>query len=267
MKPEDLKIEGHDFGRLTRRLEALNLADMEMETAGFVGDYPIYCIRLGGDPRGRKRVLLSGGVHGDEPAGPEAVLAFLERNPVDLLRHFTFLILPCVNPFGYVHNRRENREGEDINRSFSEAGVREGEIVRRILKGKRFDLYVDFHEDWEATGFYMYEADAMNGGPDRRSSAKSRRWALSIPTGKRKRTTSPSQGASTRSRRRGAPAGSSQTYIITTRTTCSSSRRPRHGRWHSERPLISRVWIPPWVGPTKIVAADIDVSQSISFEL
>ncbi len=168
MKPEDLKIEGHDFGRLTRRLEALNLADMEMETAGFVGDYPIYCIRLGGDPRGRKRVLLSGGVHGDEPAGPEAVLAFLERDPADLLRHFTFLVLPCVNPWGYVHNKRENRQGEDINRSFSEVGVREGEIARRILKGKRFDLYVDFHEDWEATGFYMYEGrrDERWAGPE-----------------------------------------------------------------------------------------------------
>ena len=167
MKPKDLKMEGHDLGRLTRRLEALDLADMEMDTAGFVGDYPIYCIRLGGDPRGRKRVLLSAGVHGDEPAGPEAVLAFLERNPAYLLRHFTFLILPCVNPFGYVHNRRENREGEDINRSFSEAGVREGEIVRRILKGKRFDLYVDFHEDWEATGFYLYEGrrDERWAGP------------------------------------------------------------------------------------------------------
>ena len=79
MKPEDLKIEGHDFGRLTRRLEALNFEDVEMDTAGFVDGFPIYCIRLGGDPRGRKPVLLSGGVHGDEPAGTEAVLAFLER--------------------------------------------------------------------------------------------------------------------------------------------------------------------------------------------
>ncbi len=154
---KDLMTEGHDFDRLTRRLEALDLADMEVETAGFVDGYPIYCIRLGGDPRGRKRVLLSGGVHGDEPAGPEAVLAFLERNPADLLRSFTFLVLPCVNPWGYVHNRRENREGDDINRSFSEPHVPEGEIARRILKGKRFDLYVDFHEDWEAAGFYMYE--------------------------------------------------------------------------------------------------------------
>ena len=113
-------------------------------------------------------MLLSGGVHGDEPAGPEAVLAFLERNPTDLLRSFSFLVLPCVNPWGYVHNKRENRLGQDINRSFSEAGVREGEIVRRILNGKRFDLYADFHEDWEAAGFYMYEGrrDERWAGPE-----------------------------------------------------------------------------------------------------
>ena len=160
-------MNGHDFNRLSRRLEVLDLEEMEMETAGFVDDYAIYCIRLGGRPRGRKRVLLSGGVHGDEPAGPEAVLAFLERKPAELLRAFTFLVLPCVNPWGYVHNRRENRLGQDINRSFSESGVSEGEIARGILSGKRFDLYVDFHEDWEAAGFYMYEGrhDEQWAGP------------------------------------------------------------------------------------------------------
>ncbi len=139
-----------------------------METAGYADDYPIYCIRLGGDPAGRKRVLLSGGVHGDEPAGPESVLAFLERDPVDLLEDFVFLILPCVNPWGYVNNKRENSRGQDINRSFSESGVSEGEIGRRTLKGERFDLYVDLHEDWEAAGFYMYEVrrDGQYAGPD-----------------------------------------------------------------------------------------------------
>lgn len=161
-------MSGHDFDGLTQRLESLDLAEMEMETAGYVDDYPIHCIRLGGDARGRKRVLLSGGVHGDEPAGPEAVLAFLERDPADLLEDFVFLILPCVNPWGYLNNKRENSKGQDINRSFSESGVSEGEIGRRMLKGKRFDVYVDFHEDWEATGFYMYEVrrDGRYAGPD-----------------------------------------------------------------------------------------------------
>ena len=161
-------MEGCDFERLTQRLEALDLADMEMGIAGYVDDYPIYCVRLGGEPRGRKRVLLSGGVHGDEPAGPEAVFAFLERNPAELLKDFVFLILPCVNPWGYVNNKRENARGQDINRSFSKSVVPEGEIGRRLLKGKRFDLYIDFHEDWEAAGFYLYEVrrDGRYAGPD-----------------------------------------------------------------------------------------------------
>ena len=144
---------GQDYARLTRRLKALNLPCME--TAGVVDGFPIYRILLEGGPGGR-RVLLSAGIHGDEPAGPEAVLCFLERDAADLLPHFTFLILPCINPYGYVHNRRENRKGEDINRSFAD-DVAESNIVKQVLEGQRFDLFVDLHEDWEATGFYMYE--------------------------------------------------------------------------------------------------------------
>ena len=134
-------MAGHDFDGLTRRLESLDLADMEMATAGYVDDYPIHCIRLGGDARGRKRVLLSGGVHGDEPAGPEAVLAFLERDPADLLEDFVFLILPCVNPWGIRPQQAGKQQGSGrqpvvlrdrcFRRRNRPANV-EGRAIRRI---------------------------------------------------------------------------------------------------------------------------------------
>ena len=45
------------------------------------------------------------------PAGPEAVLQFLHRYDATRYDNFRFLVLPCINPFGYVHNTRENRQG------------------------------------------------------------------------------------------------------------------------------------------------------------
>src|SRR5580704_3810007 len=59
----------------------------------------------------RKRVYLSAGIHGDEPAGPLAVLQLLREDqwPPDA----ALWVCPCLNPTGFAANRRENAEGID----------------------------------------------------------------------------------------------------------------------------------------------------------
>ncbi len=146
-----------DYVRFTQRLEALARPHLQVETIGVVNDYPVHRVLLGENRGKRKNVLVTSGTHGDEPAGPKAVLHFLRRDLTDLLQHFNFLILPCINPYGYVHSQRENREGEDINRAFEKENVAEANIVKEALRKQRFSLFIEFHEDWEATGFYLYE--------------------------------------------------------------------------------------------------------------
>ena len=145
------------YAGLVRRLAALGSANLRIETAGVVAGYPIFRVGLGNNQHAQKQVLICAGVHGDEPAGPEAALQFLERDNTGLLRHFTFTVFPCINPHGYAHNSRENREGLDVNRSFGEVGIAEVDLVKQSLKELRFDFAIDFHEDWEAKGFYLYE--------------------------------------------------------------------------------------------------------------
>src|SRR5690349_14918980 len=62
------------------------------------------------------RFYISAGIHGDEPAGPLAVLQLLKENrwPVG----FSYWICPCLNPNGFLHNRRENSDGVDLNRQY-----------------------------------------------------------------------------------------------------------------------------------------------------
>ncbi len=86
------------------------------------------------------------------------MLRFLERDNTRLLQRFKFLILPCINPYGYVHNTRDNKQGLDLNRLFGETGIVEVDIVKEAIKERRFDFCIDFHEDWEAAGVYLYEA-------------------------------------------------------------------------------------------------------------
>ena len=103
----------------------------------------------------RKRFYVSTGVHGDEPAAPLAARALItdDRIPADA----ECWVLPCINPKGFTLNQRENQEGIDLNRDYRNPKSLEVQAQIRWLQDKgRFDCAVCLHEDWEATGFYMY---------------------------------------------------------------------------------------------------------------
>ena len=143
------------YNAVVRRVKAIADKGKKTEVLGVVGGHQVWGIRAG-SPR-RLRVLLTGGVHGDEPAGVEAVLGFVEEDMAPWLEQVEFTAVPCVNPVGYVRDTRDNGDGADINRSFENGDVPEVELVKRVLEGCRVDAFVDCHEDWEAEGFYMYE--------------------------------------------------------------------------------------------------------------
>ena len=137
--------------------ERLNHLDMPIELLGTAHTYPIYQIYVASSVGTPKHILITGGMHGDEPAGVEAVLQFLARDNTALLKNFSFLVIPCLNPYGYVHNTRETLGGIDINRAFETEDVAEVAIVKKALGQTQFSLAIDFHEDYDATGFYLYE--------------------------------------------------------------------------------------------------------------
>ena len=143
-----------DYAEVTERLKNLNVA---IERLGTIHTYPIYQILLASPIERPKHILITGGMHGDEPAGVEAVLRFLERDNTTLLKNFSFSVIPCINPYGYVHNTRETLDDIDINRAFETEGVAEVAIVKKALGQAQFSLAIDFHEDYDATGFYLYE--------------------------------------------------------------------------------------------------------------
>ena len=103
-----------------------------------------------------RRIYISTGIHGDEPAGPLAVRQLLRENawPAGL----DLWLCPCLNPAGFVLNRRENREGLDLNRQYltPEAGETTAHIAW-LRRQPSFHLCLCLHEDWEAPGFYVYE--------------------------------------------------------------------------------------------------------------
>ena len=102
------------------------------------------------------QLYVSAGIHGDEPAGTEALLAWAEKN-YKLLSKIPLIIYPCLNPWGLIENSRLNVKGKDLNRSWDKSGeVIISEVIKRS-EGARFRLAINLHEDYDANGIYLYE--------------------------------------------------------------------------------------------------------------
>lgn len=106
-------------------------------------------------PGATKNIYLSSGIHGDEPAGPLAMLELIAENRWP---EANLWLVPCVNPTGFRKNTRENAAGIDLNRDYRQP--RTAEVRSHIAwldQQPNFDLTLVLHEDWESNGFYVYE--------------------------------------------------------------------------------------------------------------
>jgi protein MpaA len=107
------------------------------------------------------RFYLSAGIHGDEIAGPLAVLEML-REP-DFFSRVDATIFPILNPEGLARIVRGNFAGIDLNRDYR--GPRSTEIrghLSVLPTLGRYDTAMMLHEDYEGSGAYLYE---LNDGP------------------------------------------------------------------------------------------------------
>ncbi len=112
-------------------------------------------------PGPRPRVYLSAGIHGDEPAPPWALLRLMEEGFFD--DRCTWFVCPLLNPTGFLARSRENHAKVDLNRDYKNPQTPEiAAHVRWLRRQPNFDLIICVHEDWEATGFYLYELNPEN---------------------------------------------------------------------------------------------------------
>lgn len=145
-----------DYNEVVRRIEAFQGPDVAVRNLGQVNGFPVLCASVG-RAQDAPVFYVNGGTHGDEPAGVEAALSFIgvaRERCADAAR---FEIVPCLNPWGYENEARENAQGVDINWAFMREDVPEVGMVKRLIEGRRFASVLDLHEDWESPGYYVYE--------------------------------------------------------------------------------------------------------------
>ncbi len=123
---------------------------------GNLDSYPIFGGALG-SPQAPFHLLLTAGLHGDEPGSPAGLLQWLQRAYPHWRDQLYLCVFPCLNPYGLEHCQREADGGVDLNRQFHQYDFRLAQGLHCLLQGQRFDLAIDLHEDIDTEKFYVWE--------------------------------------------------------------------------------------------------------------
>ena len=94
-------------------------------------------------------VLITGGVHGYETSGVQGAIAFLETTAASYRDCVSFVVAPCVSPWGYEVINRWNPGCIDPNRSFFVGSPsEEAAALMKMLDGlgRDFLMHMDLHE-------------------------------------------------------------------------------------------------------------------------
>lgn len=105
------------------------------------------------------RLAIFAGIHGDEPAGVEALVDLLrcmEEHP-SFFRAYRIHIYPLCNPTGFEDGTRESRSGKDLNREFWQGSLEpEVAILERELLQNHFNGIISLHSDDTSSGLYGF---------------------------------------------------------------------------------------------------------------
>ena len=109
-------------------------------------------------PEPGPRVLVLGGLHGDEINGVEIVRRCIANEIFDPVKRGTVIAIPVLNIYGFLNFSRDVPDGKDVNRSFP--GNMKGSLASRVARTltKKVLPLVDFGIDFHTggTGRYNY---------------------------------------------------------------------------------------------------------------
>lgn len=101
------------------------------------------------------------GIHGDEWRVISSVRKVIDAYKTKL---GSFVFIPELSPSAVKLRTRKNAERIDLNRSFTQnPQSKEAKKIISILQPYTFELCVDFHEDTELSGVYLYDSIDVEG--------------------------------------------------------------------------------------------------------
>jgi hypothetical protein len=155
---------------MRRLLKAVSEKRLWLTVLGKTGRQYIWLLRTGLDfDPAKPNLLIAGGFHGEEIAGPLAILKWIETAGTCPLNKTNITFLPVVNPIGFNRGSRYARTGQKTNCGFchtEENGDKlsvEGQLLMEnidfLLMAAR-DGFLSLHEDVTTDKFYIYSYEA-----------------------------------------------------------------------------------------------------------
>jgi hypothetical protein len=137
-----------------------------------------------GNPRPKRALLHSSGVHGVEGFAGSAIQLRTLESPPELPADGALVLIHCVNPYGMAYWRRVNESNVDLNRNFLKKGQWNGahegyHLLHRLLNPERLsrlDLFLprllvkaarhgfEYLKQAGAEGQYVYPDSLFFGG-------------------------------------------------------------------------------------------------------
>ena len=147
------------MGRYYRYLEKLGFACRKAgarpEKIGLVNRMPVYKITL--NPAGPVTVAFSAGIHGDEIAGPWAILDFLKQYDRRDYPGIRIVLFPVASPTAFDKEKRYNYLDKELNLSFlGKRPPRECRILQKAMKREKPFFFHALHEDMRSNSFYLF---------------------------------------------------------------------------------------------------------------
>lgn len=140
---------------------ALGRTGIDLQTLGQVSyggaSLPLWVLRQPAAHPAAKTICLMAGVHGNEPAGVEALVSLLQdmqARPAAFAAH-RYVVVPLANPWGWAHDLRHNGDNRDAARQFVDGSAQEASLLKKLFAAEHCDLLVDLHEDRFHDGFYL----------------------------------------------------------------------------------------------------------------
>ena len=123
----------HDYNILMQKWQALSMKScLQLKELTSHNHLPVFEVSNELAKENEKCIYLSAGIHGDEPASCWSILHWVEKN-VHLIDCIPIIIFPCLNPWGLLNNSRNDQEGNDLNRVWSDRKHSLlGKIINRI---------------------------------------------------------------------------------------------------------------------------------------
>jgi hypothetical protein len=158
-------VTGDEIKSIDETLAPLySLPDLKYDSLGqFVHAgkaYSFPCFTFAGpNSRDPIRVGIFAGIHGDEPAGPLALVEFLRALVAEPAVAENYLIhaYPICNPTGFEKCTRVSAAHCDLNREFwKTSGQPEVQLIERELRERHFHGLIQLHADDTSDGIYGF---------------------------------------------------------------------------------------------------------------